>query len=83
MFLNNIKEFWVKKIVKKKLLNVNHLATNSVITKVGLIIDETYFFDKKELLNQLINNGLFLDNISVIVFRNVIKKNDNLEFPSF
>lgn len=83
MFLNNIKEFWVKKIVKKKLLNVNHLATNSVITKVGLIIDETYFFDKKELLNQLINNGLFLDNISFIVFRNVIKKNDNLEFPSF
>ena len=69
MFLNNIKEFWVKKIVKKKLLNVNHLATNSVIAKVGLVIDETYFFDKKELLNQLINNGLLKENISVFVFK--------------
>ena len=83
MFWNKIKEFWVKKIVKKKLLNVKHLATNSTIKKVGILFDETYFYEKDALLAELIMNGILLEDISLLVFKNVVKKNEILDNPFF
>ena len=83
MFWNKIKEFWVKKIVKKKLLNVKHLATNSTIKKVGILFDETYFYEKDALLVELIMNGILLEDISLLVFKNVVKKNEILDNPFF
>jgi len=75
MFLNRIKEYWAKKIVKKKLLNVSHLASNSMVAKVGLLLDETYFFESEKFISELIQNGLKEENISVLIFKDVIKKN--------
>ena len=87
MFWNKIKEFWVKKIVKKKLLNVKHLAINSTIKKVGILFDETYFYEKDallaELISELINNGIQEENISSLVFKNVVKKNETFDSPFF
>ncbi|MGV1012384.1 MAG: DUF6913 domain-containing protein [Flavobacterium sp.] len=83
MFWNKIKEFWVKKIVKKKLLNVKHLATNSTIKKVGILFDETYFYEKDALIAELIMNGILLEDISLLVFKNVVKKNEILDNPFF
>ena len=83
MFWNKIKEFWVKKIVKKKLLNVKHLAINSTIKKVGILFDETYFYEKDALLAELIMNGILLEDISSLVFKNVVKKNEILDNPFF
>ena len=83
MFWNKIKEFWVKKIVKKKLLNVKHLATNSSIKKVGILFDETYFYEKDALIAELIMNGILLEDISLLVFKNVVKKNEILDNPFF
>ena len=40
MFLNKIKDFWIKKIVKKKLLNVKLINSDSSIEKVGIVFDE-------------------------------------------
>ena len=83
MFWNKIKEFWIKKIVKKKLLNVKHLATNSTIKKVGILFDETYFYEKDALLAELIMNGILVEDISLLVFKNVVKKNEILDNPFF
>lgn len=83
MFWNKIKEFWTKKIVKKKLLNVKHLATNAAIIKVGIVFDETYFHDKDALISELINNGIQEENISSLVFKNVVKKNETFDSPFF
>ena len=83
MFWNKIKEFWTKKIVKKRLLNVKHLATNTAIKKVGIVFDETYFHDKYALISELINNGIQEENISSLVFKNVVKKNETFDSPFF
>ena len=48
MFLSKIKDFWTKKIVKKRLSNVKHINSDSSIKKVGIIFDESYFYEKWE-----------------------------------
>ena len=83
MFWNKVKEFWTKKIVKKKLLNVKHLATNTAIKKVGIVFDETYFYEKDALIAELIKNGIQEENISLLVFKNMIKKNETFDSPFF
>ncbi|WP_395067313.1 DUF6913 domain-containing protein [Flavobacterium sp.] len=83
MFWNKIKDFSVKKIVKKKLLNVNHLASNNSIKNVGILFDETYFYEKEKLINELVKNGIEEQNITFLVFKNTIKKNDVFNFPIF
>ncbi|MBY0487455.1 MAG: hypothetical protein K2P85_09760 [Flavobacteriaceae bacterium] len=83
MFWNKIKDFSTKKIVKKKLLNVKHLASNGSIEKVGIVFDETYFYEKEELIKELVKNGIREDAISFIVFKNVIKKNEIFDYSVF
>jgi len=83
MFWNRIKEFWTKKIVKKKLLNVKHLVTNDSIKKVGIVIDETYFDDKEALISELIKNGIRQENIFQLVFKNNSKKNESFDCAFF
>ena len=83
MFWNRIKEFWTKKIVKKKLLNVKHLVTNDSIKKVGIVIDETYFDDKEALISELIKNGIRQENIFQLVFNNNSKKNESFDCAFF
>ena len=47
MFLNYIKNFFTKKIVKKSLHNVKISKSVSSIKTVGLVIDESYFNRKR------------------------------------
>lgn len=83
MFLNKIKDFWTKKIVKKKLSNLRLTNSDSFVKKVGIVFDETYFFEKEELINELVKEGIAINNIQVLVFKNKIKKNENFEYPVY
>lgn len=83
MFFNRIKDFSTKKIVKKRLLNVNHIASGSCIKTVGIVFDETYFHEKEALIKELVSNGIDENNISILVFKNRIKKNEVLDYPYF
>jgi len=83
MFLNKIKDFWTKKIVKKRLSNVKHIDSDSSIKKVGIVFDETYFYEKEKLIDQLKNNGISPDNIEFIVFKNKVKKNETFDYTVF
>lgn len=83
MFLDKIKDFWTKKIVKKSLSNVKHIESISSIKKIGIIIDETYFNEKDLLINQLLLNGISKENIEILAFRNRIKKNENFNYAVF
>ncbi len=83
MFLNKIKDFFIKKIVKKSLSNVKHIDTNNYIKKVGVIFDESYFYEKESLINELIANGIKEENIRFFVFKNNIKKNEIFDYPIF
>ena len=83
MFLNYLKDFSTKKIVKNSLSNVKHSASDKVIKTVGIIFDETYFYEKEDLINELISNGIAESDIKVLVFKNKIKKNEVFDFPVF
>jgi hypothetical protein len=83
MFLNKIKDFWTKKIVKKKLSNVRLLISDSSIKKVGIIFDESYFYEREELLKELVEQGIKSENILILVFKNKLKKNETFDYPVF
>ena len=64
MFLNHIKEFLFKKIVKKNITNVKNTPNDLLIKTVGIIFDENYFYEKEGLLNELKKNGIVENNCS-------------------
>jgi hypothetical protein len=83
MFSIYIKNFFTKKIVKNTLSNVKHIPTNDLIKTVGIIFDESYFYEKEALIQELIANGIAESNIQILVFKDKIKKNEVFDFPVF
>ncbi|WP_293893168.1 hypothetical protein [Flavobacterium sp.] len=83
MFLNYLKDFSTKKIVKNSLSNVKHSTSDNVIKTVGIIFDETYFYEREDLVKELILKGIEENNIKVLVFKNKIKKNEIFDYPVF
>jgi hypothetical protein len=83
MFLNYFKDFATKKIVKKSLSNVKHVASDKMIRTVGIIFDESYFYEKEALINELIANGIAEKDIKILVFKDKIKKNEVFDYPVF
>ena len=76
MFLKYIKDYFLKRILKKNLQNVKGMASSVSIQTVGLLIDESYFFEKEALVQELISNGIVESNIKVIVYSDKLKKNE-------
>jgi hypothetical protein len=83
MFLNYLKDFFTQKIVKKSLSNVKHTAANETIKTVGIIFDESYFYEREALVQELVQNGIEESDIKVLVFKNKIKKNERFDYPVF
>lgn len=83
MFLNYIKDFSVKNILKNRLHNVKSIASTDSIQTVGLLIDESYFSEKDAMIKELIANGISEENIKIIVYRDKFKKNEVYTQPTF
>lgn len=83
MFLNFLKHFFTQKIVKKSLSDVSPAAGSATVRTVGLLLDETYFYEKQELIDDLMRNGIDAEQVSVLVFKNRIKKNERFDYPVF
>lgn len=83
MFFNYLKEFSTKKIVENSLSNVKHFPTDLNIKTVGIIFDETYFYEKESLVDELILNGIIENNITFLVYKDKIKKNESFDYPVY
>jgi hypothetical protein len=83
MFLNYIKEFSVKKILKNSLQNVKGNSISGIIKTVGLVIDQRYFLETDALIKEFIANGILKENIEVIVYGDMIKNNINSRRVTF
>lgn len=83
MFLKYIKDYFLKRILKKNLQNVKSNSSAVSIQTVGLLIDESYFFEKEALVKELIANGILESNIKLIVYRDKLKKNEIYSQPTF
>ncbi|RZJ30655.1 MAG: hypothetical protein EOO48_04370 [Flavobacterium sp.] len=83
MFLNYLKDLTTKKIVKKSLSNARLLPAESPVRTVGILFDESYFYDREALVAEMVSNGIAESNISILVFKNKIRKNETFDYPVF
>lgn len=83
MFLNYIKEFFVKKSLKNNLHNVKNEVFTSNIQTIGLLIDESDFSHSKELVNELVLQGITPQNIKIVAYRSKFKDKETYSLPTF
>jgi hypothetical protein len=83
MFLNQIKNYFLLKILRKNIQNTNSNKDINSIRSVGLLIDESYFSEKDALINEIVRFGIDKKNISVIIYRDKWKKNEIYQYPTF
>ena len=83
MFLNYLKNFFTKKIVKDTISNVKLIESDDYIKTVGIIFDESYFYEKEALVQELVKNGIVENDIKILVFKDKIKKNEVFDYPTF
>jgi len=82
MFLNFLKKFLLKRKLKKALSSLNSELSDEKIKTVGLLIDETYFTNKNQLIQDVTNQGINKNKISLLLYHDKEKKRD-LNFSSF
>lgn len=83
MFIKYIKELSVKKFLKRSLHNVKPSSLTTPIQTIGILIDESYFQEKEQLIQEIVGNGIQEKNIKMIVFKDKIKKNEIFSHPTF
>ncbi|SHL21778.1 DUF6913 domain-containing protein [Flavobacterium chilense] len=83
MFLNYIKEFFVKKSLKNNLHNVKNEVFTSNIQTIGLLIDESNFQHSKELEKELLMQGIAPQNIKIVAYKSKFKEKETYSRPTF
>lgn len=68
MFLNFLKDFIVKKTLKKNFQNSKNSESTQAVKKIGVLVDASVFSETESLIKQLEVNGILEDNITVIVY---------------
>lgn len=83
MFYRTIKNFWIKKHIKKSLGLGLSAVNNDSINTIGLLIDGINFTDKEKLINEFKKyaNGQF--KINLLVYRKKAKKEEDISYPYF
>ncbi|WP_445712947.1 DUF6913 domain-containing protein [Flavobacterium sp.] len=81
MFYNIIKNFFLKKNVTKRLTSENSFASNEKVITVGILVDESYFSETNQLIERIVSQGIDANNISVLVYKDKIKKKEEINEP--
>ncbi|MDG2431538.1 hypothetical protein [Flavobacterium sp.] len=83
MFLNYIKDFSVKRILKNNFQNTRSNEGSGVMKTIGLLVDESYFLDAKAIVTSLVAKGILEHNIEVLLYNDKIKKNKVDNYPVY
>ena len=83
MFLNYIKEFFVKKSLKNNLNNLKNEVFTSNVQTIGLLVDESKFQYSKELIKELTLYGIASENIKIVAYRDKFKVKELLNAPEY
>lgn len=83
MFSKIIKEFFLKKLVNKKLTQHQLDEAEGKIQTVGIVVDETFFENKEVLLQKFISHGFLSENIVLLSFKNKYKAKESVKEPFF
>lgn len=75
MFLKFIKDFGLKKIIKKTLPVYKAPVSDKSVVTVGILLDETYFAERENLVREIASYGIDPKNIQTLSFYERVKKN--------
>jgi hypothetical protein len=73
MFSRIIKEFFLKKTIKKWLWEYNLEESEGKINTVGVVVDATYFFDKEQLVSEIKAMSKDFKEIKILVYQDKMK----------
>jgi hypothetical protein len=83
MFLNYIKEFFVKKSLNDNLNKRKSEVFTKNVQTIGLLIDESTFENSEALIRELTIHGIALENIKVVAYKEKFKEKDTYFRPTF
>ncbi|GAA3743815.1 hypothetical protein GCM10022422_29880 [Flavobacterium ginsengisoli] len=83
MFLNYIKEFFVKKSLNVNLNNEKSEVFIKNVQTIGLLIDESNFEYSEALIKELTLQGIASENIKVVAYKGKFKEKETYSFPTF
>ncbi|KAF2338633.1 DUF6913 domain-containing protein [Flavobacterium tistrianum] len=83
MFLNYIKEFFVKKSLNVNLNNEKSEVFTKNVQTIGLLIDESIFQSSEALIKEITLHGIALENIKVLAYREKFKEKETYSHPTF
>ncbi len=83
MFVKYFKNLSVKRLLNNNLHLQKPNASLSKVKTVGIIIDETYFFEKEQLIDLIVSKNIKEINIKVIVYNNKTRKSIVYARPTF
>lgn len=81
MFYTIVKNFFLKKIVTKRLLKQQSPFVKNKIVTIGIVVDETYFSNTSALLEQICLQGFQREQITVLVYKDRIKSKEEITSP--
>lgn len=83
MFSKILKEFFLKKIVNKRLSSYRLNDSDDKVETIGIIVDETYFTNKDKLISALLKKGFNKEQLTILVFKEKVKAKEVIEEPFF
>ncbi|SFD81427.1 DUF6913 domain-containing protein [Flavobacterium phragmitis] len=83
MFLNYIKEFFVKKSLKNNWSNQKKTDFSKNVQTIGLLIDESSLSHSEMLIKELTLQGIAPENIKVLAYNAKFKKKETYLRPTF
>lgn len=83
MFLNYLKNYFLKYTLKNKWREVVPFSSGLTITSIGILIDEVVFKEKAALIEDLVAKGFQENAISILVYRETINPKIPYPFASY
>lgn len=83
MFLNYLKNLFLKYSLRNKWQELASFTGTDTIQTVGILIDATTFSKKESLIKELIVQGFLKKNISVLVYTDTVNKKESYTMPTF
>lgn len=83
MFSKIINRFFLKKIINKRLNLIKNDSLEGKVDTIGIIIDETRKSYIQQVLKEIQAEGIALDQVSVLIYKDTAKNKEVIEEPFF
>lgn len=83
MFYRTIKDFLVKKHIKKLLSNGLAAVNNEPIKTIGVLVDGVHFTNKQKLIEAFKKNANGQFKVNLLVYRKKVKKDESVDYAFY